>query len=130
MFDISKNIEDNVAEFKGQIIDIFEGFCEKNHITIDNPDKEEYDKENGYEPGENTAIIFGDDYDRIADYADDLIERTGGHINEEDMQELVDDMSRAFAQIVAERGHIDDIGVEMNNLLHAWEIEKEDDREF
>ena len=60
---------DNFAEFRGEIIDTLEDFCDSNGISIRNLEKEEYDREAGYAPGENGAIIFGDDYDLIVDEA-------------------------------------------------------------
>ena len=60
---------DSFAEFRGEIIDTLEDFCDSNGISIRNPEKEEYDREAGYAPGENGAIIFGDDYDLIVDEA-------------------------------------------------------------
>ena len=60
---------DSFAEFRGEIIDTLEDFCDSNGIAISNPEKEEYDRETGYAPGENRAIIFGDDYDLIVDEA-------------------------------------------------------------
>ena len=60
---------DSFAEFRGEIIDTLEDFCDSNGIAISNPEKEEYDREAGYAPSENEAIIFGDDYDLIVDEA-------------------------------------------------------------
>ena len=57
------------AQFRGQVIDIFEDFCDRENISIQNESKAVYDREAGYEPGENAAIIFGEDYDSIADTA-------------------------------------------------------------
>ena len=71
---ISTDATNDVAEMKGQIVDIFEDFCTAKGITITNPEKDVYDKEAGYEPGENVAIIFGDDYDSITNVVDDCAE--------------------------------------------------------
>ena len=51
---------DDVLEFVGQIIDIFEDFLEGKGIQIDNPEKESQD---------DPAIIYGSDY---GDLSDDL----------------------------------------------------------
>ncbi len=65
--------DDNFPEFKGQLVDIFEDFCEEQGISIENEDREEYNRESGYAPGENAAIIFGDDYDDLTEAAEELV---------------------------------------------------------
>lgn len=50
--------EDDVPEFIGQCIDIFEDFLEEKGIVIDNPEKEE---------SESPAIIYGTDYGNLSD---------------------------------------------------------------
>lgn len=52
----------SLAEFTGQLIDIFEDFLEERGIAIDNPEKEE--ALSGLDP-ENTAIIYGSDYGEL-----------------------------------------------------------------
>lgn len=47
------------AEFIGQFIDVFEDFLDSKGICIDNADRDEDD--------DNAAIIYGDDYDILAD---------------------------------------------------------------
>ncbi len=47
------------AEFIGQFIDVFEDFLDNKGICIDNADRDEDD--------DNAAIIYGDDYDILAD---------------------------------------------------------------
>lgn len=114
MFDIN-----NLAEFKGQIIDVYEDFCEKNNIRIKNPDKEQYDKEAGYAPGENAAIIFGDDYDTLGDLIEEFVRDNNGiPLNEQD--ELTQSLNEAFLQILIQRGVLGDIGLDLNNLYEAW----------
>ena len=61
----------NLAEFKGQIVDIFEDFAYENNIEIPNEDHEaeiENAKLEGEDPDElGLAIIYGEDYDVIGD---------------------------------------------------------------
>ena len=47
------------AEFIGQFIDVFEDFLDSKGICIDNADRDADD--------DNAAIIYGDDYDILAD---------------------------------------------------------------
>lgn len=69
----------NLAEFKGQIIDIFEDFAYDNDIEIPNADREaeiEDAKLDGEDPDElGLAIIYGEDYDTIGD----VIEKAVGN---------------------------------------------------
>lgn len=75
---LSKN--NNRAEFKGQIIDIFEDFLHEKHMCIPNEDREEEIKDilDSYPPDEAQeilenecpAIIYGEDYDAIGDEID------------------------------------------------------------
>ena len=46
-------------EFIGQFIDVFEDFLDSKGICIDNTDRDEDD--------DNAAIIYGEDYDILAD---------------------------------------------------------------
>lgn len=65
--------QDDMAEFKGQIVDAIEDFLDEKGITVINPERDEYNKEAGYGPGENEVALFGTDYDLIADEAEDFI---------------------------------------------------------
>ena len=118
--------ENTYAEFKGQVIDVFEDFCEENGITINNPDKEEYDREAGYEPGENAAILFGDDYDAIGD---EIID-SDGLVGETD--EMIRNAVSKFNHILGERGNRDGRGLKLDefkalerqikDVFKAWEV--------
>lgn len=50
----------DTPEFIGQMVDIVEDFLEEKGVIIDNPEKED-------EPDEATAIIYGSDYDNLAE---------------------------------------------------------------
>ena len=55
--------EDNMAEFCGQIVDMFEDYLEEKGVTPDMLPNEDRDAEDD----ECAAIIYGEDYDIIAD---------------------------------------------------------------
>ena len=114
----------DIAEFKGRIIDTLEDFCDKCGITIDNPDKEEYDEEAGYEPGENAAIIFGNDYDTIADKADIFINSNDNSYTEKEIDDLIKCMMRNFFEILTERGHIIKVENDLKELITNWTKEE------
>ena len=50
----------DTPDFIGQMIDIVEDFLEEKGVTIDNPEKTD-------EPDETAAIIYGSDYDALAE---------------------------------------------------------------
>lgn len=100
--------QDNLAEFKGQIVDVFEDFCDDKQISITNPEKDAYDKECGYEEGENCAILFGDDYSAIADEFEQAVYDYSLFDNEfpnfDSMSNTIENSINAFTGILAERG--------------------------
>ena len=63
MTDTTKNTPaiktEELPEFAGQIIDIFEDFLEEKGVLIDNPERDE--------DADNTAIIYGSDYGLLQD---------------------------------------------------------------
>lgn len=65
--------DSQLAEFKGQLIDIFEDFLDERGIVIPNPERDE-DKD--LDP-EEAANIYGSDYDELADKLMDRLERWG-----------------------------------------------------
>ena len=68
--------QDERNELWGRLIDAVEDWLTEKGITpedIPNPERDEYNQEAGYEEGENEAIIFGSDYDDLANrFADAL----------------------------------------------------------
>ena len=123
--------EDNsVAEFKGQIVDVIEDYLAENDITFENPEKEEYDKEAGYKPGENGAIIFGSDYDIIVDEVEMLLIENGCivKVQDEDMRRICSDIVGTLSsQILWPRAKVfllkenADVLIEkLTELLKAW----------
>lgn len=56
---------EEVAQFKGEIIDIFEDFLEEHHATLENDERNEA-LEDADDPSE-VAIIYGSHYDVIGD---------------------------------------------------------------
>lgn len=65
--------KDNIPEFKGQIVDIFEDFLCDNNYTLKNEEREAAIADDEYEDPEEAAIIWGDDYDTIADTVESVI---------------------------------------------------------
>lgn len=64
------------AEFIGQLIDVFEDFLESKGISIENDERFEYEEIAsiiGWNSEEDTDIIFGSDYNIIADGICDII---------------------------------------------------------
>lgn len=58
------------AEFIGQLVDVFEDFLESKGISIENEERYEYEEIAAImdcNSEEGTAIIFGSDYNIIAD---------------------------------------------------------------
>lgn len=58
--------EDDEPEFIGQLIDVFEDFLDEKGITIENEERE---------GDEDDAIIYGSDYDEVADGIREIISR-------------------------------------------------------
>lgn len=69
-----RNIKEDKAEFKGQIIDAFEDYCGDGEIIIDNLDRQEYIEDEGED---TAAAIFGDSYDYIGDEIEYLVNKYG-----------------------------------------------------
>jgi hypothetical protein len=58
--------DDDAPEFIGQIVDVFEDFLDEKGIEIENSEKD---------GDEGDAIIYGSDYDEIADGIREIISR-------------------------------------------------------
>lgn len=96
---------DSLAELRGQVVDIFEDFCDDNGIEVANEDREEYNNEAGYALGENDVKIFGEDYDRVAGNTENLIESDPGFpIPTEQGLDVIKDTVMDFMEILADRG--------------------------
>lgn len=65
--------DSQLAEFKGQLIDIFESFLDERGIVIPNPER---DEDEDLDP-EESANIYGSDYDELADKLMDTLEKWG-----------------------------------------------------
>ena len=101
--------KDTLAEFKGEIIDIFEDFCDDNDINIINHERDMYNKDAGYLPGENDVKIFGVDYDLIGDEITYFVEAEFGlydhKLHENDMDRISKILLLRFTKILNERGN-------------------------
>lgn len=56
---------EDMPEFAGQIIDIFEDFLEEKGVLIDNPERDE--------DADNAAILYGSDYGNLQDRIYDIL---------------------------------------------------------
>ncbi len=123
--------QDNIAEFKGQIIDIFEDFCDKKGINIQN--KERDNKEAGYADNENDVKIFGNDYDYIVDEIDISAENSNffaNKIHDRELKDISTILIDNFKNIISERGSIktltnDDISnirTDIKDTFAKWNI--------
>lgn len=66
--------KDDKAEFVGRIIDVFEDFLDEKNIHIPNSEREDYYSDTDKKTEEeNLAIIFGSDYDYIADRIKEIL---------------------------------------------------------
>lgn len=66
--------KDDKVEFVGRIIDVFEDFLDEKNIHIPNSEREDYCSDTDEKTGEeNLAIIFGSDYDYIADRIKEIL---------------------------------------------------------
>ena len=61
--------ETKKADFIGQLIDIFEDFLDEKGISIENEERDEDD--------DSAAIIFGSDYDALAEQLTETMTRWG-----------------------------------------------------
>lgn len=127
------NSSNNLAEFRGQVVDVFEDFCDEYGIRIENKERDEYNAEAGYEEGENTAIIFGSDYDLIADEVTDRVNNADGKesFTPDEVSDIADALMDIFDnQILKERGTIifvcDPLKVELKkgivDTFRAWDL--------
>ena len=64
---------DDVPEFVGQIIDIFEDFLDDRGVVLDNPERNE---DPNVDPG-NTANIYGTDYGELQDAIEETLVNWG-----------------------------------------------------
>lgn len=87
----------SLPEFKGRIVDVFEDFCETNDISIENSDRDE-------EEDDGAAIIYGEDYDTIADEVEFLFERFKAPFESQEVITTVTNCCGNFEEILQERG--------------------------
>lgn len=96
---MSKLNESTVAEFKGQLVDILEDYLSEHGVTIENLPNEDRDE---YE-ADDVAIIFGEDYDVIADgvqYELDTNNLMSGNTHSQDViSKVVDSVYETYKEI-------------------------------
>ena len=141
---MSKLNKENFPEFIGQIIDVFEDFCSDTEIVISNDERHDAildyieDTECASEEEAETdcefAIIYGDDYDRIADEIRFVYENNIT-VSRNDLECAADNAISAFNAIILARGkykNSDRIVVsdatdeylkkKLNDVFDAWQI--------
>lgn len=98
------NFED-MPELKGQVVDIFEDYLTDKEISIPNEDRDDAIADG--EDTEDLAIIYGADYDAIADEVEFVV-NTRAKTNdvsivpfsEEQFSELIDIIIQAFMNLI------------------------------
>lgn len=70
-FNTSKITREDLGEFVGQIIDIFEDFLEEKGVNIENPEKTEAVAD-GEDP-ESICILYGTDYGALQSAIEDRL---------------------------------------------------------
>ena len=111
----------NLAELKGQIIDVLEDYCMDNHISIDSNERDEAIEEQAFElhtlatangdtdsvPVIDTndfAIIYGSDYDKITSPVEEAIATFGWKMTHDQAERVISKVLSEFAAIISERG--------------------------
>ena len=98
----------DMAELRGQVVDIFEDFASENNIYIPNEDRDAEIAEveaDGIPVDElGLAIIYGDDYDTIASVVESAIQRKAENYDnslftDEEINGIVNDTCNAFKSV-------------------------------
>ena len=99
--------QDSLPEFIGQIVDIFEDFCDDNNISIENSERDDYLED---DPDNPCAIIFGDDYDAIGNeisYAVNNLDLMNKNISETDLNQTIQSVIDEFTRIITRDDYIE-----------------------
>lgn len=65
------------AEFKGQIVDIFEDYLDDNGYKLNNAERDQAIEDGDYDDPDEAANIYGDDYDAIGDEVEFMLDNNG-----------------------------------------------------
>jgi len=68
-----KVVKEDVPELIGQFIDLFEDFLDEKSIVIPNEERDEDEELDA----ENSANIYGSDYDTLSDRIEEILTRWG-----------------------------------------------------
>lgn len=91
-----------MAEFSGQIIDIFEDFLTKRKITLKNEERDLYLKTEDDDP-KNVAIIYGTVYEELETCINNSIAGTKTAIkNRQEMENVMSKILKQFENIMAD----------------------------
>ncbi len=119
----------DIAEFKGQIVDIFEDYFETKDITLMNLDKE-IEIRNGVDES-TVAIIYGQDYDVIADTVDSHLVAGGLYsMSKNSAKELITDLITNAQSLIKSQQEISRadytvLACKIKETLCNWDLLKE-----
>lgn len=112
------------AEFKGQIVDIFEDFLDENGYDFKNKDRDAAIEEDENE----LAHIYGEDYDRIADTVESVLRN---HKNRIILTPSVKRIITAFTELCSENNiNLNDdelkfLNIKIRQTFKNWNIKTE-----
>lgn len=89
----------DLPEFKGQIVDIFEDFLDEHNYDFANDERQSAIDDGDYEDPSEAAHIWGDDYDYIADVVEEIThEHTRNEITKNDITHIMNAFEELCAQ--------------------------------
>ena len=123
-----KNITvQDICEFKGQVVDIFEDWLTEAGYKIPNQERDADDPDSG-------AEIWGDDYDLITDEIDRVIREplengTFAPLTKNEADELINNVYNAFIEIIKKNPSIqmwnaaeDQLRTSVRETFEAWGV--------
>ena len=110
-------------EFKGQIVDVFEDFLSERGYMLNNPDRDEAIKNGEYDDPEEAAIIWGEDYDIIADeveYAFGSYDSDGGITGQVILVLAAFSNLCGRNDIILSNEELKDLSAQVRNVYNSW----------
>ena len=98
--------ENDMPEFAGQIIDMFEDWLDKNGITLINAEREDYLSNGEFDDPSEAAWIYGTAYCMLEDA---ISRETEEACTNKDLETAAENIIDAFSRIMKEGGHEEDI---------------------
>lgn len=99
--------KENIPEFIGQLIDVYEDVFTEAGITLKNPERDD-DIENGDVDSGSAAIIYGTDYNMLSDAVEPIAESLAGTNREGTVREIIHAIDAAISCFLSE-GRMDPI---------------------